>query len=117
MAARMEGVQHDREQEGPSFVHCKVCLCDYSVCSGGFNDVKRHIESKKHKDFEKAMNGQSSISLCKRDTLLEDQVTRAELYFATFIAEHNLALMTADHFTKLCKVMFPDSKIALEYAS
>ena len=99
-------------RKGPSFVHCKVCLCDFSL---GFNDVKCHIESKKHKDFEKAMKGQSSISLCK--TLLEDQVTRAELYFATFIAEHNLALMTADHFPKLCKVMFPDSKIALEYAS
>ena len=42
-------------RKGPSFVHCKVCLCDFSVCSGGFNDVKRHIESKKHKDFENSI--------------------------------------------------------------
>ena len=29
-----------------------------------------------------------------------------------FIAEHNLPFMIADHFTDLCKVMFPDSAIA-----
>ena len=59
----------------------------------------------------------SSYITVQKKTLLEDQVTRAELYLATFIAEHNLALMTADHFIKLCKVMFLYSKIALEYAS
>ena len=45
-----------------------------------------------------------------------DQVTRAELYFARFIAEHNISFAAADHFNRLCSVMFPDSKIAKEYA-
>lgn len=44
-------------------------------------------------------------------------VTRAEVVFAYFVAEHNLSFTVADHFTKLCKVMFPDSKIALKFSS
>ena len=104
-------------RKGPNFVHCKFCLCDFSVSSGGFNDVKRHIESKKHKYSTKTMKSQSSmVSFAKRDTL-DDQVTNAELYFTTYMAEHNLSFLAADHFTKVCKVMFPDSKIALGYAS
>ena len=96
--------------KGPN---CKFCLCDFSVSSGGFNDVKRHIEAKNIKILRKLS---SMVSFSKRDTL-DDQVTKTELYFTTFIAEHNLSFLSADHFTKVCKVMFPDSKIALGYAS
>lgn len=39
-------------------------------------------------------------------------MTKSEIYFARFVAEHNLSFASADHFTKLCKFMFPDSKIA-----
>ena len=37
---------------------------------------------------------------------------KSELYFARFVAEHNMSFATADHFSKLCKVIFPDSKVA-----
>ena len=47
---------------------------------------------------------------------LNEQVTTAELYYTIFVAEHNLAFSTGDHFTKLCKKMFPDSKIAEGFA-
>ena len=40
----------------------------------------------------------------------------AELHFTSFIAEHNLSFSSADHFSKLCKVMFPDSQIAASYS-
>ena len=56
------------------------------------------------------------MAVCHRKDALEDQVTTAEIYFSTFIAEHNMAFLAADHFTKLCKIMFPDSKIAEEFA-
>ncbi|XP_033744260.1 zinc finger BED domain-containing protein 5-like [Pecten maximus] len=48
-------------------------------------------------------------------TQTDDDVTRAECLFANFICEHNIAFNTADHFTKLCKLMFPDSKIAQKF--
>ena len=42
---------------------------------------------------------------------------KAEATFAMFQAKHNLSLNIADHFTKIVPVMFPDSKIAVQYAS
>ena len=41
---------------------------------------------------------------------------KAEVYFATFIAEHNIAFLVADHLTKLTMMMFPDSKIAQDFS-
>ena len=39
-----------------------------------------------------------------------------ELFFTSFIVEHNLCFTLSDHFTKLCKVMFPDSQIAKNFS-
>ena len=47
---------------------------------------------------------------------VSEKVMKSELYFARFVEEHNLSFATADHFTKLCKVMFPDSKVAESFS-
>ena len=41
-----------------------------------------------------------------------DDVTKAEVLFSHFVAEHKLPAAVADHFTELIKEMCPDSKIA-----
>ena len=82
-------------------------------------DVKRHMETKRHTDGLKAFTNQSTMTSLLRDKQhqsFDKQVTTAELYFTAFVAEHNLAFLAADHFTKLCKQMFPDSKIASEFS-
>ena len=38
-----------------------------------------------------------------------DNVTKTEVSFANFVAEHNLPFLVADHFTELAPKMFPDS--------
>ncbi|KAI0233319.1 Queuosine salvage protein [Lamellibrachia satsuma] len=43
-------------------------------------------------------------------------VTKAELLFYQFVCEHNLAFAIGDHFTKLVKEMFPDSKIMQRFS-
>lgn len=48
---------------------------------------------------------------------IEDKVTRAEILFANFVAEHNLPFMAADHFTHLTEAMFLDSKITKAFSS
>ena len=63
------------------------------------------------------MAGQSTIASSFTRSSVTDQITIAEVYFGMFIAEHNLHFLAADHFSKLCKVMFPDSKIASKYCS
>ena len=44
--------------------------------------------------------------------MLQEQVITADLFFTSFVVEHNLSFASSDYFTKLCKVMFPDSQIA-----
>ena len=76
------------------------------------------METKRHKERGKGTPNQSTItsSFASSSNQLDEQVTTAEFYYTAFIAEHNLSFASADHFTKLCKVMFPDSKIAQSYA-
>ena len=80
--------------------------------------MKRHCSSLKHMRLLKEADGQQSISSVfdSRDQSLSEQVMVAELYFTCFIVEHNLPFASSDHFTNLCKVMFPDSQIAQRYA-
>lgn len=38
------------------------------------------------------------------------------MIWSNFIAQHNISFLLADCFTKVCKAMFTDSKIALKFA-
>lgn len=74
------------------FVHCDICVTDFSIASGGSHEVKHHVERKRHVKRACEAVGQSSITdLFQRDRDgVGDKTTAAEIYFATFIAEHNL---------------------------
>ena len=76
------------------------------------------METKQHKERAKGTTNPSTItsSFASSSNQLDEQVTTAEFYYTAFIAEHNLSFASADHFIKLCKVMFSDSKIAQSYA-
>ena len=91
--------------------------CDFSVAGGGVHEVKRHCGSSKHIQGLKAVSKQPMLAAAfsAASPAPRDQVTTAELYSASIIMEHNLSFATADKFSKLCKRMFPDSKIAEQY--
>ena len=113
---RVEWKSHgmSASRKGVSYAHCNACNTDFSVAHAGVNDVKKHLATAKHKESSKALSGHQNLSvLFQKDA--DDQVTRAEVLFANFVAEHNLSFTTADHFTHLTSAMFPDSKIAQEY--
>ena len=71
-------------RKGPSFVHCNICGTDFSVASGGAHEVRRHMDSKKHGELARGMTSPSTIIFSLRKNSLGDQVTAAEVYFATF---------------------------------
>ena len=109
-----------QSEKGVSFVFCSICSIDFSVACGGVHEIKRHIGTKKHSEAAKhaLSTSQTRITAATfQSGTVDDMVTAAEIYFTTFIAEHNISFLAADHFTKLCKVMFPDSKIAERFAS
>ena len=96
------------------YVNCSVCLTEFSIAGGGgFHEIKRHMETKWHKERAKSTPNQSTItsSFASSSYELDEQVTTAEFYYTAFIAEHNLSFASADHFTKLCKVMFLIAKL------
>ena len=106
-------------KKGSLFAFCTVCGVDFAITGGGVHEVKRHCETAKHKRLLDGVLAQPSISamMARASTdSLKEKTIKSELFFARFIAEHNLSFATADHFTKLCKVMFPDSKIAEPFA-
>ena len=47
----------------------------------------------------------------------ESKATKAEVMVTNFVVQHNLPIATANHLGPLFKAIFPDSKIASQYAS
>ena len=76
---------------------------------GGLNDVKK---PSKHQEMRKATSSTKSLKALFRQSPVEESITRAEVLFANFVAEHNLPFMLADHLTHLVSAMFHDSQVA-----
>ena len=55
-------VKQSRAKNVPGYAFCTVCGCDFSVAHGGKNDVRRHIDSAKHKDNTVAAQSKSISS-------------------------------------------------------
>ena len=64
--------------------------------------MKRHCDSAKHKNALVGVSAQPKISSVMATVSESEKVLRSELYFARFVAKHNLPFATADHFTQLC---------------
>ena len=105
-------------KKGVTYAFCTLCNTDICVAGGGKND-DRHLKTAKHSNMLSQMQTQPTLSTFIADSCansIEDQAMKAEIYFAKFVAEHNLPFLVADHFSRLTKVMFPDSKIAEAYS-
>ena len=76
------------------------------------------MKTKRHSSLLNQLDSQPSISTTfAQPQRVDERASAAELLFTKFVVEHNLPFLVADHFSKLTKVIFPDSKIAAAYAS
>ena len=104
-------------KKGVSYAFCTVCSVDISIAGGGQHEIERHMKTTKHLTMLNQLNTQPTLSSFVTDSRsIEEQAVAAEVYFAKFVAEHNIPFLVADHFSRLTKVMFPDSKIAEAYS-
>ena len=113
--------------EGNSLAYCSLSKAEFSVRSGGANDVSKHFGSEKHALHVSSMkhtrnlsnfgvgNSEAAKMARRKSEELQHNVQKAEAQFIQFVAEHNLPFRTGDHFSKLVKSMFPDSKIAKKF--
>ena len=104
---------------GGKFAYCRLCYRDYSVFHGGRNDAKCHCESSGHqKKFSESQSNSAITSFLGEPAISHScKVISAELMMAQFIALHNLPFQAADHLSDLVSSMFPDSRIAADFAS
>ena len=73
--------------------------------------MKKHIATSKHIEMKKSASSNTSVTtFFKVNNNFEGSVTRAEVLFAKFVAEHNLSFSVANHLTHLTSSMFPESK-------
>lgn len=98
-------------KKGKNFATCKTCNVDINGSHGGLSDVRKHLATLKHQQLAKAAGGSEDLRYFMLQSPIEDAVTRSEVLFSNFIAEHNLSFSTANHFSHLTHVMFPDSSI------
>lgn len=107
--------------KGESFVLCVYCNKHFSIRHGGKNDVKWHVERQKHVDnacLARQIGVQARLTEFRSSgpsNSFSELVTKAEVLFAQFIAEHNLPFSVGDHLTKIVKKAFPDSKIVEKF--
>lgn len=106
-----------RSKNGPTYAYCKACNKDL-VC--GKSELLKHSQFKAHQTKAKSFTFQqtlTSMSTLKKNIYLENQIKTAEIRFAAFAAEHNIAFNVMDHLSECIKVSFPDSEIAKKYSS
>ncbi|GAA6077908.1 zinc finger MYM-type protein 6-like [Tachysurus ichikawai] len=103
-----------RPSKLPNHAFCTVCNYDFDVSHQGATDCRRHVEGKKH--FKKVAATDSVPRLNSFFLQSQDLRTiRAETFYTTHLAEHNIPLAVADHAGPLFRKMFPDSEIAKQY--
>ena len=102
-------------KRGNTYAYSKLCASD---SHGDLNDIKRHADGAKHQSKLKELSSNSTLvslySFQRREH--EKRVTSAEIKMAQFIAMHNIPFEAADHLSTLLPTMFPDSKIAKDFA-
>ena len=104
-----------KSRKGETLAFCSTCATVFGIGYGGENDIKKHIGTPKHKSNVTSLKSSRSLTDWGSSTAtnkLKEKVTRDELLFSGFIAEHNLSIATADHAGSVFREMFPDSKIA-----
>ena len=95
-----------------------MCGSDFSVVHRGENDINRHKETSKHKEYVDAAQRQiklTNFGASLATANLEQKVVKSELLFSGFLLKHNLPFSTADHTAKIFRNMFPDSQIVKKY--
>lgn len=103
------------------FAKCILCGSEFSIKNGGITDVKRHMNTKKHKcniklsaqnNLRKFFHNTSSTSIPKN----VKQKAAAEATFIFHTIQHAHSYNSANCSGNLFPVIFPDSQIALKFS-
>ena len=81
-------------KKSDNYAFCEVCCLDFSIKSGGQDDCRRHVESKKHEDLETLHKHNQPMSgfftAPKTSSKPATDTIRAEVMLVDFTTELNL---------------------------
>ena len=99
--------------------NCRLCHCNFTIEHGGKNDIKRHIETTKHKQNVSSTSKDAKITnfLIKKNTDEETKIIAAEVAMAFHTVCHHQSFSSNDCTNVLLPTVFPDSKIASKFSS
>ena len=106
-------------KSGPEYARCSICSRYIKVAASGVFDVRMgifdvqmHLGTSMHQSNEtKSRTYKPMTSFFGAKPHTSAAVTKAEVLFCQFVAEHNLAASVSDHFTDLVKTMYADSAV------
>lgn len=95
--------------KGATFCYCETCRFDFSIGHGGRDDCKRHVASKRHKEYAALRRTCPSVSFAfkKMENPVSQKITKAEALLVSTLADNNLPFAAADKLMKTFKEMFP----------
>ena len=100
-----------KSRKGERFAFCTTCADNFGIGYIRENDVKRRLETLKHKSNVKSLISSSSLTDWGSSTAtnkLDEKVTQGELLFSGLIAEYKLSIATADNAGSSFREIFPD---------
>ena len=111
-------LQKDHPENNEHNLYCTLCNKDINIEYQGQTNVTRHVKGSAHKKMVESKRNQRGIDslFMKQSDHLDMHVRRVEVKVTGFLAEHNVPIAVADHLGPLFKDIFPDSKIAKNYA-
>ena len=103
-------------RKGENYVQCTTCHVDFSIAHSGSYDITHHIKSSKHRSNAEAKGSTRSIEQFMTSASADLGVIRAETLWTQYVVERNMPFAASDDFTSVVKKIFPDSKIASQFA-
>ena len=96
--------------------YCSICSADFSIAASGRYDIKKHIATVKDRSSVECKETNCPITQFLSSLSTNYDVIRAETLWTLYVVDNNMPFTSSDGFCDVVKTMFPDSKIAQDFA-
>ena len=96
--------------------YCKPCKLNFKCTHQGLTDVASHLATVSHKVNSKSVTNNRTIDIASTSKSAKEEVIHVKVWLKNVSAQHNLSLLKTNHLNPHYKKVFPDLKIAKEFA-
>ena len=115
-STRKLGILSNRQKKGNNYAYCSICSADFSIAASGRYDIKKHVATAKHRSSVECKETDRPITQFLSSLSTNYDVIRAETLWTLYVVDSNMPFTNSDGFCDVVKTMFPDNKIAQDFA-